>query len=564
MESSVRNVDEAAMQSSSGRKNGGWITFPFIIATMAGLSLASGGWTSNLIVYLIDEFNMKSIKAAKVYNVVNGCTTLFPILGGIIADSFLGCFSVIWISSVVSALGILLLLLTAAIDALRPAACDDGSSLCTNPSKHQYVVLYVALALASLGIAGTRFTIAPMGANQFDKPKHQAIFFDWYIFAFYTSFAISTTAIVYVEDNISWTWGYGISVACNILGLVIFLVGKRFYRHVKEQGGSPFVNLARVVVAAIQKWREGVPLSEQTQHYYHDPSDKTTLTTSPIPSKFFKFLNCAAFITEADTKSDGSRNPWRICTVQQVEDLKNLIKLFPLWASGFLISTQLVIQTSLLILQALKMDRHMGPHFEIPAGSMLVFILLFTCIAISIIDRLLYPFLAKYTSFSLTPLQRIGIGHAITIASMAVSALVESRRLRLARSHNLQGKNDAIVPMSVFWLVPQLALNGIGEGFHFPGHLAFYYQEFPTSLKNTSTAMVSLFIGIAYYLGNALIDLVQRLSGWLPDNINDGRMDNVFWICCILGSANFIYYLVFASLYKYKVVEDKPNDVPSK
>lgn len=32
MENSVRDVDEATVQSSSaGRKNGGWITFPFII-----------------------------------------------------------------------------------------------------------------------------------------------------------------------------------------------------------------------------------------------------------------------------------------------------------------------------------------------------------------------------------------------------------------------------------------------------------------------------------------------------------------------------------------------------
>lgn len=180
--------------------------------------------------------------------------------------------------------GIFLLLLTAAIDALRPPACDDGSSLCTNPLTHQYAVLYVGLALASLGVAGTRFTIAPMGASQLDKPKHQAIFFDWYIFAFYTSFGISTTALVYVEDNISWSWGFGISLAFNILGLAVFLVGKRFYRHVKEQGGSPFVNLARVVVAVIQKWR--VPLSEQNQHYYHDPSDRSTSLTTP--TKFFK------------------------------------------------------------------------------------------------------------------------------------------------------------------------------------------------------------------------------------------------------------------------------------
>ena len=107
------------------------------------------------------------------------------------------------------------------------------------------------------------------------------MFFDWYIFIFYLCWALSTAFIVYVEDNISWAWGFGISMACNILGLAIFLAGKRFYRHVKVQGGSPFVNLVRVVVAATQKWR--APLSEQTQHYYHDH-----LTTSQIPTKSFK------------------------------------------------------------------------------------------------------------------------------------------------------------------------------------------------------------------------------------------------------------------------------------
>lgn len=42
MESSVRDVDEAAiMQSSSGRKKGGWITFPFIIGMFFRLLVQS-------------------------------------------------------------------------------------------------------------------------------------------------------------------------------------------------------------------------------------------------------------------------------------------------------------------------------------------------------------------------------------------------------------------------------------------------------------------------------------------------------------------------------------------
>lgn len=72
--------------------------------TMGCLTLASGGWIANLIVYLIEEFNIKSISAAKIYNFVNGSITMFPIVGAVLADSYVGCFSVIWFSSLISLL----------------------------------------------------------------------------------------------------------------------------------------------------------------------------------------------------------------------------------------------------------------------------------------------------------------------------------------------------------------------------------------------------------------------------------------------------------------------------
>lgn len=66
--------------------------------------LAAGGWTSNLVVYLIDKFNAKSIDATQVMNVINGSTNLFPVVGAIAADSFLGCYTVIWTSALISLL----------------------------------------------------------------------------------------------------------------------------------------------------------------------------------------------------------------------------------------------------------------------------------------------------------------------------------------------------------------------------------------------------------------------------------------------------------------------------
>ncbi|OIT37461.1 protein nrt1 ptr family 2.3 [Nicotiana attenuata] len=121
---------EAPSEAHYLSKTGGWITFPFIIATSVGLTLTFTGWQSNLIVYLIEEFEVESINAAQISNLVNGAGSLIPVVAAIIADSFLGCFSTIWISSIISLLGTIFLALTATLDSLRPKPCEVDSTSC--------------------------------------------------------------------------------------------------------------------------------------------------------------------------------------------------------------------------------------------------------------------------------------------------------------------------------------------------------------------------------------------------------------------------------------------------
>ncbi|KAF7113302.1 hypothetical protein RHSIM_RhsimUnG0138700 [Rhododendron simsii] len=490
---------QAAQQPSQAfdrkQQRGGWITFPFIAATMAGLTLAAGGWVNNFIVFMIGEFNVKSIEAAQLWNVVNGCTSMFPVVGAIVADSFLGNFTVICISSLFSLLGIILLLLCSTIDSLRPPPCDqNGPTSCITASRLQLSILYLAITLATIGLGGTRFTIGALGADQFDDPRHQGSFFNWYLFTLYTASAISATAVVYVEDNVSWGWGFGICAAANVVGLAIFVSGSRFYRPVKPKG-SPFTGLARVVVAAVQK--RNVVVSSKSEDYYNRADNGGVNLVAATPTGAFKFLNRAALLTEGDTKPDGSiAKLWKLCTLQQVEDLKILIRISPLWSTGILLSTPLAVQMSLATLQAITMNRHIGPHFKIPAGSMLVFIMVSCCIAIIFIERFFFPMWQKVTGRFPPPLQRVGIGHVLCALSM----------------------------------------------------------EFPLALKSTATAMVAMMIAIAFYLSTAVVGIVQRETNWLPDNINEGRMDKVYWVCFGLGGFNFVYYLVCAWLYKYQGV----------
>ncbi|KAI3866076.1 hypothetical protein MKX03_003538 [Papaver bracteatum] len=539
------------------RKRGGWVTFPFVTVAILGLTVGSAGWAANIIVLLITKFNFMSIDAAQVSNIVNGSSNFIPIFAAIMADSFFGNFSVIVVSSIISLMGLILFMLTVTIPSLRPLECalnvtGSSSATCEAASALQLAVLYLSITLSALGLGGTRYTIATMGADQFEKPKDQASFFNWYFFSLYVGSIIGAVGIVYIQDNVGWDWGVGICLVANLVALVVLLVGKRYYRQV-ELEKSPYQSLARVVVAAIQKRK--VSTSPETRTFYHGSSDVVSVQPSP-PSSSLRFLNCAALKTEGDTNEDGTiAKEWNLCTVQQVEDLKTIIKIIPLWLSSFLISIPIGVQISLAVPQALRMDRHIGTKFQVPAGSFLVSTLLAMAIFITIVDSLVMPTYQKLRCRPLTPLQRVGIGHVLTIAGMAASAIVERKRLSIVWSKNLTSSTSAVT-MSAFWLVLPLALVGVGEAFHFPGPVSLYYQEFPVSLRSTSTAMISLLVAVGFYLSTAMIDVVRRSTGWLPNNINHGRLDNMFWLLVVIGVLNFGYFIVCSVLYTYKNVAD--------
>lgn len=158
------------------------------------------------------------------------------------------------------------------------------------------------------------------------------------------------------------------------------------------------------------------------------------------------------------------------------------------------------------------------------------------------IDRLLYPTWQKLTGKPPTSLQQIGAGHAFNVLGVAIAAFVESKRLKKSHEHS---------SMSAFWLCPQLVVVGVGVAFHFPGQVGLYYQEFPESLRGTSTAMISLVLAAGNYLSTAVMEVVRRTTGWLPDDINEGRVDNVYWVLVVMGNINFGYYLLCAAMYKY-------------
>ncbi|KAI3852917.1 hypothetical protein MKX03_027557 [Papaver bracteatum] len=444
-----------------------------------------------------------------VSNIVNGSSNFIPIFAAIMADSFFGNFSVIVVSSIISLMGLILFMLTVTIPSLRPLECalnvtGSSSATCEAASALQLAVLYLSITLSALGLGGTTLYNCNDGADQFEKPKDQASFFNWYFFSLYVGSIIGAVGIVYIQDNVGWDWGVGICLVANLVALVVLLVGKRYY--------------PRVVVAAIQKRK--VSTSPETRTFYHGSSDVVSCSTF---SSFFQlevaFLNCAALKTERDTNEDGT-----------------IAKEWNLSYPG--------VQISLAVPQALRMDRHIGTKFQVPAVLSLFHS---TCYAIfiTIVDRLVMPTYQKLRCRPLTPLQRVGIGHVLTIAGMAASAIVERKRLSIVWSKNLTSSTSAVTMSGFLVSIP------------------FSLDRFLCIIKNFSFASKyfnrhDIFACCwGFYLSKkAMIDVVRRSTGWLPNNINHGRLDNMFWLLVVIGVLNFGYFIVCSVLYTYKNVAD--------
>ncbi|KAJ6841758.1 protein NRT1/ PTR FAMILY 2.7-like isoform X1 [Iris pallida] len=499
------------------QKQGGWRTFPYVIGGVSGVLMGTQGVTSNLLVYLIEQFNMRSIDATQIVSFVNGCSQLAPIVGAIVADA-VGCFPILSASMAACFLSILLFMATAAIPSLSPAPCTLG--VCEAPSGGQLAVLYLAITLLVVGVGGNRLNSSTFGAKQMDSGDEQATFFNWFTVAMYASLIVGTTALVYVEDNMGWVFGFGICAALCAVGLFMFHLGKNYYRH-SECRENPFMTLLRSLVRRIgkksPKSRERVDDYERLE----DGTGETKLQTStPSP--------CESSLVVDDERSTET---------EEEEVLRSIVGLLPLMASIICTSLACSIQGSLATLQAMAMDRHLGPGFSIPAASTPIFTMAAAVVCIPLLEGIVLR------RWHVTPLQRIGASHLLTFVSLAGTAVVESRRLTSAPEGGA---------MSVLWMVPPLVLVGLGEALYFPAQLVFYFQEFPESLRSSSAGMTALMTGIGCYLSTTAITLIQRFTDWWRDDIDESRFDNVYWMLAAVVLLNFGYFLICAVRYKSK------------
>ncbi|XP_066335043.1 protein NRT1/ PTR FAMILY 2.10-like [Miscanthus floridulus] len=256
-----------------------------------------------------------------------------------------------------------LLTLTAGADSLHPPECGVGET-CEKATSYQFAVLFIAFAFLVLGSAGIRPCSMPFGADQFDPTTESGkrginSFFNWYYFTFTAAMMISATVIIYVQSNVSWPIGLGIPTALMFLACVLFFMGTRLYVRVTPEG-SPFTSVVQVLAAALKKRSLKQPKDPKQDLF--DPPHTSAIVTKLAHTDQFRCLDKAAIVASPDEVRPGGAalaDPWRLCSVQQVEEVKCLIRIVPVWYTGIIYYVAVVQQSTYVVLSALQSDRHL-------------------------------------------------------------------------------------------------------------------------------------------------------------------------------------------------------------
>ncbi|KAA8540393.1 hypothetical protein F0562_024688 [Nyssa sinensis] len=552
--------DEGKMnQQPPPRQKGGLRTMPFIIANESFEKVASYGLLPNMILYLITDYHMGLANGTNILFFWSAATNFTPVIGAFLADSYLGRFLTIGFGSIFSLLGMILLWLTAMLPQAKPPPCDlRQPQSCKSATAAQYTMLLSSFALMSIGAGGIRASSLAFGADQVDKrdnPKNVRVlerFFGWYYASACLSVVIALTAIVYIQDHMGWKVGFGVPAILMFLSALLFFLAFPLYVKMKASK-SLSIGLVQVIVVAFKNRKLAFPPQSSNGWYHHRKDSELQ-----VPTNKLRFLNKACIIRNPEdiTPNGEALNRWSLCTVEQVEELKALLRVIPLWTTGIMVSINLS-QSSFPLLQAKSMDRHLTSSFEIPAGSFGTFTVVTLVIWIVLYDRLILPLASKLRGkpVYLGVKPRMGVGIFFSWMAMVVSAIVEHIRRKRAIEQGFLNQSDGLTGISAMWLVPQHCLNGLAEAFNAIGQTEFYYSEFPKSMSSIATALFGLGMAVANLLASAILSTVNDLTkrggkeSWVSTNINKGHYENYYWLLAMMSFINLIYFLVCSWAY---------------
>ncbi|KAL6534366.1 hypothetical protein OROHE_013291 [Orobanche hederae] len=507
-----------------------------------------------MMAYLTNVWDLGFTHAAAIINVFWGIVTLSPLFLAFIADTVLGNYWMLLLSSIAYSVGLgLLTMSTPPVLANSMGTCRDYKPECIGHG--QKVLFYIAMPLMAFGMAGHLTSWNSFIADQLNGEENNLDnntfwrFFGSILAVIIVTF-VAVLGIPYIKP---WSLRFGIPAICTLVATLLFISGSCSYKYFKPPG-SHLMIFVRVFVAAVLKL------------FYKTPRDVNELFEIQNPefyrvpyTRSLRCLDKAAIILPTEPLEEQEKNIWRLCTVTEVEETKTIIRMIPVWLTFILCGVVTAVGFTFFIEQLEHLNPKVG-RLKVPTVVLLWFF-----------EQAQNQFAKLYAKFAnylgltgsrkFAPLLGIAISMILAVLCCITAAKVENRRLSVVQKHGLVDKPDKRVPMTMFWLLPQFVLLGGFNGIFNYSAISFFVDQSPVSSQRYLPFFISGVSGVGI-LGSVLsVYVVGRVSenggktNWFQHDLNGSRLDKYYWTLAWLMAVNLVVFVVVAVLYRYKESE---------
>ncbi|KAK4848233.1 hypothetical protein QYF36_010622 [Acer negundo] len=466
-------------------RTGGWRCGFLLLVNQGLANLAFAGVEVNMVLFAKSVFRQTNEEAANTFSSWTGTLYISSLIGAFLSDLYrrIGRYLTCFVFQVVSVIGSVTLSISTHLFILKPQGCGK--------------------------------------IDQFDEedPKEKqskSSFYSYFYVALNLGCLFSETVLAYVENIGYWVLGFWICTVCAIFAFLLLLSGTLRYRCFRPSG-NPLSRFSQVIVASFRKINLQVPSNGEELYEVYEKENETISSQRIVHTNDFKFLDRAAIMTPVEmtmtaTNNGRNLNPWQLCTITQVEEVKCILRLLPVWLCTIFSPLAFTQMIGLFIEQGAAMDTKIS-NFQIPPASM--------------------------TSFDI-------------ISTTAFILLYNKLIVSLLKNASENGQETS--SLSILWQTPQYI--GVAEAFLFVAQMEFFSSQIPDGLKSLGIALSMSSTAIGSYVCSMILTVVMAITtkngepGWVPPNLNDGHLDRFFFLCAGLIALNLVFFIIGAKSYK--------------
>ncbi|XP_072436012.1 solute carrier family 15 member 2 [Chiloscyllium punctatum] len=337
------------------------------------------GMKAILTLYFTNFLYWDDDLSTAIYHAFSGFAYFTPVLGALIADSWLGKFKTIIILSIVYVIGHVVKSVGAV-----PTVGDHTAHV---------VLSMLGLFLIALGTGGIKPCVAAFGGDQFEEEQdsERSRFFSFFYLSINAGSLLSTIITPMLRAEVQCFGGdcyalaFGVPAALMVIALVVFISGSGLYKKLPPQGNILVEVCSCIGFSIANRWRHRSKSYPRREHWL-----------------------------------DWAREKYPKHVIEEIKMVTRVLFLYLPLPMFWALFDQ---QGSRWTLQAARMNSNFG-GFVIQPDQMQTINALLIVIFIPIFDMGIYPLVRK-CKINFTPLRRMTLGMVFAALAFVAAAIVE-------------------------------------------------------------------------------------------------------------------------------------------